>query len=113
MGTWEYTSPLFDTMTVTDIEAELETQVRTQRPPMFKVMLLNDDYTPMEFVVQVLMQIFRHSQAEAVRIMLEVHSLGAGTCGIYTRDVAETKAEQTLTIARSEEHPLQCVVQEA
>lgn len=88
-----------------------EPQVKTKRPPFFKVVLLNDDYTPMEFVVQVLTEIFRKTHAEAVGIMLEVHNRGAGVCGVYTRDVAETKAETVVAAARRNEYPLQCRVE--
>ncbi len=89
-----------------------EPQTRTKRPPFYKVVLLNDDYTPMEFVVQLLQAIFRKSQDEAVGIMLEVHQKGAGLCGVYTREVAETKVEQVIQFARRNEHPLQCVMEQ-
>lgn len=85
--------------------------VRTARPPFYKVVLLNDDFTPMEFVVKVLENIFHKDANEAVRIMLEVHNKGAGLCGVYTRDVAETKIDQALYLARQNEHPLQCVME--
>lgn len=90
-----------------------EPEVRTKRPPYFKVVLLNDDYTPMDFVVSILKGIFRRSHQEAISIMLEVHQKGEGVCGVYTRDVAETKADETVTIARREEYPLQCRVEVA
>lgn len=90
-----------------------EPKAETRRPPFFKVVLLNDDFTPMEFVVQVLRDIFHKSEEESVSIMLEVHNKGAGVCGEYTRDVAETKAEATVTIARRQDYPLQCVVERA
>ncbi len=90
-----------------------EPKVETRRPPFFKVVLLNDDYTPMEFVVQVLTDIFHKMQEEAVSIMLEVHNKGAGVCGVFTRDIAETKADIVLSAARSNEYPLQCVVERA
>jgi ATP-dependent Clp protease adaptor protein ClpS len=102
---------LVDTSEVTEVDELTETRVKVKRPPMFKVVLLNDDYTPMDFVVEVLTQIFRKNQDEAIRIMLEVHNHGAGICGVYTRDVAETKADQTVSFARSQEHPLQCIVE--
>jgi ATP-dependent Clp protease adaptor protein ClpS len=86
-------------------------KVRLERPPMYKVVLLNDDYTPMDFVVKVLESIFRKEPEEAMQIMLEVHNKGAGICGVYTRDVAETKTDQTLYLARQHEHPLQCVLE--
>jgi ATP-dependent Clp protease adaptor protein ClpS len=90
-----------------------EPQVKTKRPPFFKVVLVNDDYTPMDFVVFLLKDVFRKIHEEAVSIMLEIHHKGAGVCGVYTRDVAETKAEQVLTIARRNEYPLQCRVEKA
>lgn len=90
-----------------------EPKAETKRPPFFKVVLLNDDYTPMEFVVQVLKEVFHKMHEEAVGIMLEVHHRGAGTCGVFTRDVAETKAETVVTVARRHEYPLQCVVERA
>ena len=90
-----------------------EPEVQTKRPPWFKVVLLNDDYTPMDFVVFVLKDIFRKSHEEAVGTMLEIHHKGAGICGIFTRDVAETKAELVITISRRNEYPLQCRVEKA
>lgn len=88
-----------------------ESEVKTQRPPFFKVVLLNDDYTPMDFVIFILKDIFRRSHEDAVSIMLEIHGKGTGVCGVYTRDVAETKAEEAIIIARRNEYPLQCRVE--
>lgn len=88
-----------------------EPKVRTKRPPFYKVILLNDDFTPMDFVVLVLKQLFHKSHEDALRIMLEVHNRGSGICGIFTRDVAETKSEQVITAARMNEYPLQCVIE--
>lgn len=88
-----------------------EPEVKTKRPPFFKVVLLNDDYTPMDFVVFLLKDVFRKLHEEAVNIMLEIHHKGAGICGVYTRDVAETKAELAITLARRSEYPLQCRVE--
>jgi len=90
-----------------------EPEVKTKRPPFFKVVLLNDDYTPMDFVVFILKDIFRRSHEEAIGIMMEVHNRGAGICGVYTRDIAETKAELTITMSRRNEYPLQCRVEKA
>lgn len=81
-------------------------------PPMFKVLLLNDDYTPMEFVVQVLQQFFAKSREQATHIMLKVHNEGIGVCGIYPHDIAETKVNQVISFAREQQHPLQCVMEE-
>lgn len=88
-----------------------EPQTRTRKPPFYKVLLLNDDFTPMDFVVLVLKQLFHKSHEDALRIMLEVHNRGSGVCGIYTRDVAETKSEQVISAARINDYPLQCVVE--
>lgn len=90
-----------------------EPEVKTKRPPFFKVVLLNDDYTPMDFVVFLLKDIFHKIHEEAVGIMLEIHQRGAGVCGVFTRDVAETKAELVITLSRRNEYPLQCRVEKA
>ena len=81
-------------------------------PPMFKVLLLNDDYTPMEFVIGVLQRIFHLELEKATVIMLKVHNEGAGVAGIYPRDIAETKVSQVMAYARNHQHPLQCVMEE-
>lgn len=81
-------------------------------PPLYKVLLLNDDYTPMDFVVSVLQQFFAKNREQATQIMLKVHNEGAGLCGIYPRDVAETKVQQVASHAREHQHPLQCVMEE-
>jgi len=82
-------------------------------PAMYKVMLLNDDYTPMEFVVMVIQEYFNKDQETATRIMLQVHLAGKGVCGIYTRDVASTKVHQVIERSRESGHPLQCTMEEA
>jgi ATP-dependent Clp protease adaptor protein ClpS len=84
---------------------------KTQKPAMYKVLLLNDDYTPMEFVVEVLERFFSKKGEEAVRIMLHVHQKGVGVCGIYTYEVAETKVTQVVDYARENQHPLQCTLE--
>jgi ATP-dependent Clp protease adaptor protein ClpS len=89
----------------------LETRTRTKRPSMYKVLLLNDDYTPMEFVVGVLMTIFHKNAEEATRIMLHVHQHGVGVCGVFTFEVAETKVAQVMDAARRSQHPLQCTME--
>jgi len=89
----------------------VETRPRTKRPSMYRVLLLNDDYTPMEFVVQILERIFGKSREEATEIMLQVHHRGVGICGVYTFEVAETKAGQVLDLARRNQHPLQCTIE--
>ena len=81
-------------------------------PPMFKVILLNDDFTPMDFVVMVLKTFFSKSQEQATQIMLQVHKGGVGVCGIYPSDVAITKVKQVTTFARKHQHPLKCVMEE-
>jgi ATP-dependent Clp protease adaptor protein ClpS len=81
-------------------------------PPLYKVLLLNDDYTPMEFVVKVLEGIFFLSREQATLVMLKVHNEGVGVAGVYPRDVAETKVHQVTEFARSQQHPLQCVMEE-
>ncbi len=90
-----------------------KTRTRTRRPSMYRVLLLNDDYTPMEFVVDILEQIFHKSRDEAVAVMLNVHQNGVGVCGVYSFDVAETKVAQVAAIARQHEHPLQCTMEKA
>ena len=85
----------------------LEAKPKTKKPSMYKVLLLNDDYTPMEFVIEVLEKFFQKNREEATQIMLHVHQRGVGVCGIYTYDLAETKAMQVMNYARKYEHPLQ------
>ena len=87
------------------------TKVKTKKPSMYKVLLLNDDYTPMEFVVHVLERFFRKNQEEATQIMLHVHRRGVGICGVYTFDVAETKVVQVVDFSRKHHHPLQCTME--
>jgi len=89
----------------------IKPRVKTQRPSMYKVLLLNDDYTPMEFVIEVLMRIFHKPTEEATRIMLHVHQHGVGVCGVYTYEVAETKVAQVMDAARRAQHPLQCTME--
>ena len=86
--------------------------VKPKPPRLFKVKLLNDDFTPMEFVVQVLQQFFGKSLEQATDLMLKVHHEGTAVCGIYPRDVAETKVGQVTSLAREHQHPLQCVMEE-
>jgi ATP-dependent Clp protease adaptor protein ClpS len=81
-------------------------------PPMFKVMLLNDDYTPMEFVVVVLQKFFGMTRERATQVMLKVHREGIGVCGVYPHDIASTKVQQVAAYARRPQHPLQCVMEE-
>jgi ATP-dependent Clp protease adaptor protein ClpS len=90
-----------------------EAQPRVKRPPLYQVVLLNDDYTPMEFVVDVLEHIFGMDRTSATRVMLEVHTRGKGVCGVYTYEIAETKVAQVMTYARQQQHPLLCTLEEA
>lgn len=89
----------------------LKTRTRTKKPALYKVLLLNDDYTPMEFVVHILERFFNKNRDEATEIMLHVHRRGVGVCGIYTYEVAETKVNQVMDFARSSEQPLQCTME--
>jgi ATP-dependent Clp protease adaptor protein ClpS len=87
------------------------TRVQTRKPSMYRVLLLNDDYTPMEFVVTVLVKYFSKTQEDAWRIMMHVHQQGVGECGVYTYEVAETKVTQVMDYARKHQHPLQCIME--
>jgi ATP-dependent Clp protease adaptor protein ClpS len=87
------------------------TKPQTKRPNLYRVLLLNDDYTPMEFVVHVLERFFNKQREDATRIMLHVHQNGVGECGIFTYEVAETKVTQVMDFARKHQHPLQCVME--
>jgi ATP-dependent Clp protease adaptor protein ClpS len=90
----------------------LKTRTKTQKPPMYKVLLLNDDYTPMEFVVHVVEKFFSKNRQEATDIMLHVHRRGVGVCGSFTREIAETKVAQVMDFARANEQPLQCTMEQ-
>ena len=90
-----------------------EAQPKLKRPPMYQVVLLNDDYTPMEFVVQVLESIFSLDRTSATRIMLEVHTRGKGICGVFTYEIAETKVAQVNSFSREHQHPLMCTLEES
>ena len=82
-------------------------------PPLYTVLLLNDDFTPMDFVIHVLQRFFSMNRERATQIMLKVHTEGRGTCGVYPRDVAATKVEQVLSFARENQHPLACIMEES
>ena len=88
-----------------------KTRPKTKKPSLYKVLLLNDDYTPMEFVVHILERIFNKNHEEAEQIMLHVHRHGVGVCGVFTFEVAETKVTQVIEFARRHEHPLQCTME--
>ena len=95
----------------TVVERRTKEQAKTKRPPLYKCILLNDDYTPMEFVVHVLERFFSKNREEATRIMMHVHQRGVGVCGVYTYEVAETKVTQVMDLARQNQHPLQCTIE--
>jgi ATP-dependent Clp protease adaptor protein ClpS len=88
-------------------------KIRVKPPPLYKVLLLNDDYTPMDFVVVVLQTVFAMNREKATQVMLQVHREGMGVCGTYVREVAATKVGQVIDIARKHQHPLQCTMEEA
>ncbi|PHS71675.1 MAG: ATP-dependent Clp protease adapter ClpS [Cycloclasticus sp.] len=90
-----------------------EAKPKLQKPPMYKVLLLNDDFTPMDFVVSILQSIFYKEKEEAVRITMNVHTAGIGVCGVYTKEVAETKVQQVITYAQEHQHPLQCTMEQS
>jgi ATP-dependent Clp protease adaptor protein ClpS len=92
--------------------ATAEAKPRLKRPPLYRVILLNDDYTPMEFVVEVLQKIFSLDRTTATRIMLEVHTKGKGVCGVYSYEIAETKVAQVTGLAQQHQHPLLCTMEE-
>ena len=88
-----------------------KTRPKTKKPSLYKVLLLNDDYTPMEFVIQILEKVFGKGQDEAYEIMMHVHRHGVGICGLFTFEVAETKVTQVIELARRHQHPLQCTME--
>ena len=97
----------------TIFQNKTEQKIKTIKPKMFRIILLNDDYTTMEFVVEILMTVFRKSETEATMIMLDVHKKGRGTVGVYTYDIAMTKKSRVEEIARKREYPLKTIVEEA
>ncbi|MBK18100.1 MAG: ATP-dependent Clp protease adapter ClpS [Rhodospirillaceae bacterium] len=95
----------------TNVGVVVRTKPKTRKPSMYKVIMLNDDYTPMEFVVLVLERFFSKSHEEAINIMLHVHQKGVGVCGVFTYEVAETKVTQVMDLAQQHQHPLQCTLE--
>lgn len=89
----------------------VKSRTKTKKPSMYKVLMLNDDYTPMEFVVYVLEKFFNRTHEDATNIMLHVHQKGVGICGVFTYEVAETKVNQTMDLAQQNQHPLQCTIE--
>lgn len=101
---------------IEDGDSELalaEAEPETKQPPLYKVVLLNDDYTPMEFVVHVLETFFNMNREKATQVMLHVHTRGVGVCGVFTREIAETKVHQVNEYSRQSQHPLMCSMEEA
>ncbi|MEC7489805.1 MAG: ATP-dependent Clp protease adapter ClpS [Pseudomonadota bacterium] len=96
-----------------DIGVVVQTKPKTKKPAMYKVIMLNDDYTPMEFVILVLERFFNKGEQAATRIMLHVHQKGVGVCGVFTYEVAETKVQQVMDLAQQHQHPLQCTLEKA
>ncbi|MGR9072705.1 MAG: ATP-dependent Clp protease adapter ClpS [Gammaproteobacteria bacterium] len=90
-----------------------EAKPRLKRPPLYKVILLNDDFTPMDFVVDILVKFFSMSEEKATQVMLHVHTRGVGVCGVFSKDVAETKVEIVNDYSREHQHPLMCTMEEA
>ena len=97
----------------TGLGVATRTRTRTKKPTPYKVLMLNDDYTPMEFVVLVLQQFFSMGIEDATRVMLQVHQQGVAVCGVFTYEVAETKVTQVIDFARENQHPLQCTLEKA
>jgi ATP-dependent Clp protease adaptor protein ClpS len=97
----------------TGVGVATRTRSKTKQPQPYKVLMLNDDYTPMEFVVLCLQKFFRMSLEDATRVMLHVHQKGVGVCGIFSYEVAETKVTQVMDFARTQQHPLQCTLEKA
>ena len=93
-----------------DIQISPEKQ-KTKLPSIYKVIVLNDDYTPMEFVVYTIQDVFKKSHDEATRIMLKIHTEGQGVCGMFPLEIAETKMKQVLNLAKEHQHPLQCIIE--
>ncbi|WCT74098.1 ATP-dependent Clp protease adapter ClpS [Sphingomonas naphthae] len=97
----------------TGLGVATKTRSKTKQPQPYKVLMLNDDYTPMEFVVECLQRFFRMSLEDATRVMLHVHQKGVGVCGVFSYEVAETKVNQVTDFARTHQHPLQCTMEKA
>ncbi len=94
-----------------DLDLLTKEEVNLKKPHLYKVILLNDDYTPMEYVVKLLMKVFNKSEPAAVQIMLAVHQQGSGICGVYTLEIAETKVKEVTVMAKTDEHPLKCIME--
>ncbi len=110
MSDKNHSNPLIDDISGQDLAVE-EARPRLKKPSLYRVVLINDDFTPMEFVVEVLESIFGMERSQATRVMLEVHTKGKGICGVYTFEIAETKVAQVTTIAQQQQHPLLCTME--
>ncbi len=106
-----YGNPIDDDVSHTGLA--VKSRQKTKKPSMYKVLMLNDDYTPMEFVVDVLKRFFAMNDEDATRIMLHVHHRGVGMCGVFTYEIAETKVNQVMNLARKKQHPLQCTIEKS
>ena len=100
-----------DDLKIPSTQVLVKPKSKLQKPKLFKVILLNDDYTPMEYVVKLLMKVFNKSEPAAVQIMLAVHQQGSGICGVYTLEIAETKVKEVTVMAKTDEHPLKCIME--
>ena len=100
-----------DDLKIPSSQVLVKPKKKLQKPKLFKVILLNDDYTPMEYVVKLLKAVFNKSESDAVNIMLMIHNKGSGVCGIFTKDVAETKVFTVLKMAKHDQHPLKCIME--
>ena len=99
----EFNNPSSETLVIS--------KVKQKKPKLFKVILLNDDYTPMEYVVRLLKEVFKKSENDAINIMLMVHKKGSGVCGVFTKEIAETKVYTVLRKAKNDQHPLKCIME--
>ena len=109
---WKLPSLIMSTNTIIDInKLKFEQLTETKPPPLYQVIMLNDDFTTMDFVMDVLMSIFKKSAEEAERIMLTIHYQGKGICGVYVKDIAATRIQQVHQLARLEQHPLKCIME--
>lgn len=110
--TQTYPSPFFsssDSQTLDEIDIKTSKQI--QKPPLYKIIMLNDDFTPMDFVIYILETIFQKNNEEATNIMFEIHNTGFGICGAFTYEIAETKKKQTIQLATKHQYPLQCILE--
>jgi ATP-dependent Clp protease adaptor protein ClpS len=96
---------------ITSSDLATKEKVKVKKPKLYKVILLNDDYTPMEYVVSLLKSVFRKNDGEAMNIMLMVHQKGSGVCGVFTKEIAETKVDMVLGMAKKDQHPLKCIME--